>query len=1026
MASKGNLHAFGVGGRIDPTEHGARVIPESADDDRTYGVEPSGGVRGIASGVRVINLPNGAALAAEDRLPQAPSATTAVPDRLGGGFLFVLGNVVWRTDRWLSPARPIYTSVAPISRVIIGLDRVYLRAQNGSHQAIDPRDGSSLDLGPWPASSFVGQYAALDGWRAVAVNDLRGAVATLDAGATWRPLELPIDPQTVTVIDDAIAVGGMDAQRQMLWFEVRGGQVGRLAAPPAATVAERAAPSALAPDARPFGRRPLLAAIEDGWPLEDGTAVVARDGTLARIRLEDGALVDLAPDAFPMRPARCHPIPFGSPGPTGGRPGAFAFVCGEPRGRTVLYTYDAARGRLQELRRFLLPRVVLASGNGAIAVRGGCAEDAPAQDEDRTQQSYCLLPRQGSWREIRIRNGLPQVPAANHPHAQAGSPTVAGESGVDASPLQGSNDLGDERVVVLGDGRVAIVSPPHGDLATARLTILEHASSTTVPITFASPPPDVARALKLGIWLDGMEERRPGVLGGWAEVAGTMLGFEIELDGRARTGVFIRDAGAPMVSGRYGLGWSASRRGYETIDGGMSWTPIELPEPIALDQAVRIRACGPIGCTAKGWLRVGWGAPANPTPPVPAPSVRGGYRTTPPLSLECELPAQPPHVVDEPVVESRPFDFDPWGRRLAASGDVRPFYSVAPPAHRADEVAVSADANDPIERQARTGLLARLYAWGPKVDDWPHAGHWEARWLWPFGGWQDIHSTPAGAAPYPNAEGARHALGGQPGIGNVAWTFGVGDDAFHGLVVGRRGQETTVLELEADRPMVELRRADGEPFAEIDAAARVAGHWYLATPQGPGELPAEVLWQVEGSVARELSRVGRSAVDGKPVGTRLARRSDGKALGLVVDGQPPVDRTVSVRWVLPVDIESGAHAEPESLGLSDLSDRSAVLPCAGDEVGWVLDSSITTGARVRLGEREDGLGNPYARLRLSHTRACIERLSGTMETLPPAALDVLWRRGASGARGRQGGTTIPVSALSARARLPLRCWHPER
>jgi hypothetical protein len=1006
-----------VAGRVDPTEHGARVIPESADEERAYGIEPNGGVRGIASGVRVINLPNGAALAAEDRLPQAPSATAAVPavpERLGGGFLFVLGNVVWRADRWLSPARPIFTSTQTITRLVIGLDRVYVRATNGAHQAISPRDGAPLDLGPWPASSYVGPYAALDGWRAVAINDLRGAVVTLDAGATWRPLDLPMDPQSVVVLDDAIAVGGVDATKQPLWFEVRAGQVSRMGAPPMTPTAERTTVSSLPPDARPFGKRPLLAAIEDGWPLADGSAVVARDGTLARIRLEDGALVDLAPDSFPMKPSRCHPVPLG-PKPN------FGFVCGEPHGRTVLYAYDASSGRLEEARRFASPRAVLSSGNGALAVRGGCAEDAPPRDEDRTQQSYCIFParvsraaspdHEADWREVRVRMGAPNPPpeaALEETLRSVGHPSAVGAS----------MEMGDERVVVLTDGRIAIVSPPHGDLGAARLTVLDHARSTTVPIVFASVPPEVTSALRLGVWLDGMEERRPGVIGGWAEVAGTMLGFEIGLDGKATTGVFIRDAGAPMVSGRYGLGWSASRRGYETTDGGMTWTPIDVPEPIVVDQGVHVRACGPIGCTAKGWLRVGWGAPANPSlsPPPPQRSV---YRPVPAVAFECEATAPVPHQ-DEAASTPEPhaFEFDPWGRRMTlSSGEPRPFYSMLPPPHRQDEVSISTESSDAVEHQTRMGLLSRIYAWGPKVEDWPHAGHWQARWLWPFGESQDVHSTQPSAAPFPNADAARHSLGAQGG-----WSFGVGDDAAHGLLVGRRGTETTVLELEADHPIVEVRRADGEPFGEVDAAVRGSGHWYLATPQGTGDLPAEVLWEVNGAVARELSRVGRYALDGRPTGTRLARRSDGRAVGLVVDGQPAAERSVALRWVLPVDLESGSHGEPELLGFVDLGDRPGLAPCAGDELGWVLDTPLGTDPRIRIDDREVLLTNAYARVRMTQTHACIERLSGAVFSGAP---DWSRTRTTKRSRLRSDASLLLATSVSSRARATFRCWRPD-
>ncbi|NVL83909.1 hypothetical protein, partial [Escherichia coli] len=99
-----------------------------------------------------------------------------------------------------------------------------------------------------------------------------------------------------------------------------------------------------------------------------------------------------------------------------------------------------------------------------------------------------------------------------------------------------------------------------------------------------------------------------------------MLGIEIAIDGKATPGQFIRDAGMPFVSGRYGFGWTPSRRGFETIDGGMTWTSLELPEPLVPLAKVERRACGPVGCLAAGWLRVGWGeAKKPPVPAAPAP-----------------------------------------------------------------------------------------------------------------------------------------------------------------------------------------------------------------------------------------------------------------------------------------------------------------------------------------------------------------------------------------------------------------------
>jgi len=1003
---RSSLRGAGALGRADPTVMGAHLVPQAIDEDKSLGAEPGGGVRLIAAGVRVVSLPNGAVLAAEDRLPQAPSATQQLPERLGGGFLFVLGNVVWRAERWLAPARPLFATSTAITRVVIGLDRVYLRVASGATQAIDPARGVPLDPGAWPPAPFVGEVAAADGWRAVAVTDLRGAIATFDAGASWKPLSLPIDPRHAIVLGDSLAVGGADiTTRADAWFEVRAdGQVGRIAAP-AKTPSAEIAPT-LDPLAKPFGKRPLLAAIEDGWPLADGTAVVARDGALARVRIRDGALADLAVDAFPLKPSRCHPVSLARPSD----PGAFGFVCGEPRAATILYAYDAPAGRVTELRRFDEPRMVLTSGNGAIAVRGGCARSAPADDEDRAQQSYCLLPRDGGWREVRLRG-----------------------------------DIGAERVAVLGDGRLAIVSPPRGDIASARLTVLDGGATKTTVLAFPTLSPEVARVLRDGVWLHGIEERRKGVLGGWIEHMGSVLGYEIELDGKVRLGQFLHDAGAPMVSGRYGLGWTASRRGYETIDGGMTWTPLDLPEPIGdgapgasapktaqPPRPPQTRACGPIGCMMAGWIRVGWGAARSQPPAVDGvASQKLTYKSAPALTLACEPTRGAPPPVPTVVLPPRPNLPDgpvasPWaGLRPAALAtlDWSPLYSSAPPPLRADDLGLSIETSELLDRGPRTGPVARFYAWGARGSEWETTSRWVARWIWPYASSQEVHASPPVAAPRVVIESSRFATGGGVTRPVASWAVEPGDDAQHALLIARRMAPTDAVpfELASDRPPTEIRRADGEPFGEVEAAVRAGGKWFIASTQNGGELPATVVWEVDAGVARELFRAPRAGGDGSKLApVRLARRSDGRALGVVVEGQPNAERSTPLRWVLGIDIATGAALDLEPLGASDLADRPAIDVCGGDEPGWVLDTTWSGVIQLHTSVRPvTALRSVYARLRLSRERACIERIAGTVDASP----DGLSRRGAEGGRGgaRGDAPSLEVSALAAHARYSLRC-----
>jgi hypothetical protein len=956
-------------------------------------------------------MADGAMLVASDRLPATPSSVVALPERLGGGFVFAIGPHLWAAGAWLRRANALFTSPLPIAQVLVGLDRIYMRSPQGALAALDPRTGIQLDLGPLPASPNVGKLAALDAWRAVAVADLRGTLLTLDAGSTWRPLALPIDPTEVVALGDSIAVGGPDEGRQVQWWEVRpDGQAGKLSsAPPPGAPPDRAAvpiEALLAPapghdrasDAatRAFGPRPLEAAIEDGWPLTDGTALVARDGAIARVRLTDGALVESVAAAFPLKPARCHALASTS--------GAVFFACGEPRGRTVVYRWDAPGARLVELQRFENPRQVLGFSNGAFAVRGSCVADA-TDEAIAGEQAWCVMAPGAAWREMRLPS--------------------------------------DERLVVLSDARVVLVRPPRAeDLSTARLTITDGAHASELPIALPPLRADVAQALRLGTWMDGFEERRPGVIGGWVDAAGAIVGVEISVDGEARVGEYIRDAGAPIASGRWAFGWTASRRGFETTDGGMTWTKeIPLPDPIASGRRVHERACGPAGCIAAGWLRVGWGAlelaPASEPPPrIPPP-----LRTSPNLELDCEAlggpapeeagPAQAPAPASTRRSLSRStaprgpagsiYAAPTWG----AVSALPPFGGREGPAMPADNTGVSVEASSGIERTLRDLPLARIYAWGPKTGEWDQFGRWQVRWQWPWGGGQAVRSSAASAAPWTSGDAAGRALGKGPGT-PTAWAVAESDDPDHALLVARRamagGAPTIdILLLEADRPPIEAHRAGGEPFPDIEGAARLGGRWFVATTQSPGELAATVLWSFEGATAHEVVRVPRVGLEARPA-LRLARRADGRALGLVVDGQRDELRATTRRWVMAVDITSNSVATPEPLAPVDLSDRTVSL-CTGDDAGWEVDLPYPGTMRLHIGPRWDSvLGAPLARMRVSHDRACVERVLGSVDgstTAPSGALARATYRSAPG--GRDGGRAIEVSVFSARVRHALRC-----
>ena len=977
------LHASGLRAVADPTVRGARLVPLDVQGAHAWGVEPGGGTRAIAAGVRVVEWPDGSMGSADGRLPPAVSGVTAVPERMGGGFLYTVGGALWRSDSWLGRARPVFAARTSLVSVQVGLDRVYVRTHGGGFGALDPRTGEPVDLGPVPRAPSLGPMAALDAWRAVVVADLRGPALTLDAGSTWRPLHLPVDPTEVVALDDAIALGGLDALRQMQWWEVRpSGQVGRLASAPALRT-EASRTSALRGGLS--GERPLAAAIEDGWPLSDGTALVARDGTLARVRLSDGGIAESVADAYPLKPSRCHAVTLAR----AADPGAVGFVCGESRGRTVVYRLDAGAGSLQELRRFDEPRAVLASANGALAVRGPCDAGGAAGARD-AGVAWCVMPPGGAWREIRLRG----------------------------------DDAERARVVVLPDGRLALVRPPRaGDLSTARLTLTDGSHTTTVPLGWPELHADVAQALRLGVWMDGFEERRPGILGGWIDVAGSLVGVEIDLDGRVRVGEYVKDAGWPFASGRWALGWTASRRGFESTDGGMTWTKdIDLPDPIATPRDVGERACGPVGCLVGGWMRVGWGSEgARSSSSEALPAARFAPRAPSTLDLICEplagrppalqpraagVPAAPP-LLSSGIALPRAWLAGVPSSPVCTSAPA-PFQGQPGPPLGHHECALQAAAS------SVTGNV-HVYAWGPRSGDWDAGSRWKVSWLWPWGGWAGARSSATVAAPWATRDAAARFLGLSAGL-LAPPALLAGDDPDHALLVVRRGptlRSGDLLVLESNRAPVEVRRPSGDPFSDVQAGVRVAGTWFVATAGSAGEPPAAVVWDLDGPAARLLARLPRATPD--PLSTaRLARSSDGDALGIVVDGQPALDGSPGARWVVALDPDTGALSDPEAM--APLSD-SLAAPCTGDDAGWQVDLPYPGTVRLQMGARGPlGLQTPYVRVRLGRTRSCVERVTAVAEREPGAA-DLL----GAALTPRLAGRELDTDILASGTRFALRC-----
>ncbi len=906
----------------------------------------AGAKRVLIDRMRVIAHDDGSIERAADLLPSGQVTALKLPTRLGGGYLFYASNrgsaQLWRAQAWLAPLEPLVQLPSEANEIIAGFDRLYARLSH-SHRlfAIDAQTGAAMPLGPLPPASAYGQLAFADGWRAVVEADLRGLLVTFDAGATWREVEIDARPTAVSII------GGDPAVMTANGFyavDARGGVTYRTL---------DASDDVQEPPARaqgPFGRRALRTAVEDGWPDSSSTAVVARGGALARVSLRDGSVVDVAPDAYSEREATCHAIRTGA---------SFGFVCGEREGPTTLYAFQRPLG-MRRLMRFDKPRFVASSGNGALVIRGSCGEDGDARDG----RAYCIVAAEGGTREIHVR-----APA---------------------------RDIGIERVVALADGRVAVLSPPRPG-ASGQLTLLKGSDVTAVPLILPTKPRSTARDLQRGMWLEGFEEREPGVLGGWVEAGGPIVGVRIDVkSGNVTAGAPRQDGTGALLSGRFALSLGEGELAAESTDGGMTWRSIEVPERDADTAASRTRACGPVGCVFKGWIRVGWGKTAVPddlAEAKPPPVLQAPLRAGSPVGMRCEalgsstppLPDRPSAARAAPAVRPAPSAVRSASKAAAASAWA-PFRNTPPPALGADEIGFDNGAPYDI-------VTMRAYAWGKRGADWARAGRWLIRFDDRFDPEGGVRSSGVSASPWSDEASAAEALG-VASYGAASWGAYLDPGGRAALTHVCRGAGCNLFAVSEGLPVLPLRDSAGRagnflrPFP--NGAVRLGETWFFVTPGGSYE--AVALWRADLGIARQLAtyhRPGRTSYGVDP--PRLVRRVLGGGVGLLISTAPDPGVRAGSWHVLPIDRDTGALGEAVPLGRKDLVD-TPLDRCHPGQDGWLLDTSLEGSPSFDLGGSYPSVDGAEFRLRLDPGSACVEamsvRLQGTFSKAPEKQLDI--------------------------------------
>ncbi len=826
-----------------------RLVPPSTGPSVTVFATASDGSRYLISfGLRMLEHPEGSLELAPDFFPPTrPVNAVALPDRLGSGFVYYSHSsgttLLWKSASWTARLEPLAQVDGEVSRLVPGLDRLYLqRDRRSPWVALDPADGSALDLSGLPSSPNYGAMAFADEWFGAVEVPYRGLLATFDAGGTFRPVG--VSAAALSVREGELVIEGPGVRYSLA-------PDGVLRPLEAARPAEGTAKSARDTQPQklpvgPLGARPLELAVLHGIPISRDAALVAAGGALGRVRLSDGAVLELRERAYGGSGA-CHGLP------VSGGPG---FLCAEPRGKTTVYAFTPPFG-LTELMSFDEPRFVASNGNGALAIRGSCEKQRGAVG------TYCVVPRAGQPYELAVEG-----------------------------------DLGVERIVALDDGRAALLIPPRLRAAGSLALIEPGGGERRVALKLPKASEPIAKALlEHGFWLDGFEQSGPEQVRGWISGDGFLTGVRVGFDGKVELGK-IEHGGVDraLIAGEHALVVGHNGTLDESTDGGFEWHVVELPTEPQLGRqraatAALVNGCSRVGCSFAGWLRIGFGKTesdgALPVAALPKPlrlPATGGGRWALSCASSGEVsPAAAPMPVRMPAEstgDQAPDEITP--------GAWLPFWEE--PAPRLPRGSIGFD----LGTESEPNQL-HAYVWGPPGADWRKVGQWQVRVANRQRLQGGVWSTAITKSPWGSAELAADAFG-QTQNGNIT-VFRLLLDASGRagiLTIASRGKNELFL-LEEGRAISPVR-ASGAVGAITGVVKLGSGYYVGATTEAR---TFRVYRVIDGRLEPFAEFPDLVGMNAPPA---LVTSSRGDALGLWTRG--------AAWYVYPVDLESGNADTP--------------------------------------------------------------------------------------------------------------------
>jgi hypothetical protein len=856
--------------RLFPPTQGAGVLEAGVDRD--------GSRRLLALGLRVTEHLDGSLEVSDELLPAARSAKfLELPERFGSGFLFWIvsssATLLYRSSSWSAKLEPVAQLDFEVERVVPGFDRLLiLPRRDADYRALDLETGQALPPIGLPPAPAYGQTVFVDGWFGAVQVPLRGVLLSFDAGSSWHPLGLPVT--SLERAGSSLAIATPNAEYLL---NARGELAHVADRDPAQTSAAAQAELARISAQRPpvdRGRVPLLqTAVLSGVPDGRGGALLATGGTLYRLRLSDGHVVERRERAYGGA-AECQGLRWGARN--------VAFVCGDGQAQTRIYGVTEPFG-LRALLELDGARAVSSSGNGGLVIHGACRQRGTPLD-------YCVVSPQGSISELRVASG-------------------------------------EQRLVALADGRSVVLTPPSAGNAGA-LEVRDAKGSRRVALESTRKEPRATKLLERGVWLDGLVESKPGVLQGWVVGAGPFAGFELTLDGKLTLRRIQDNSSRALFSGPRALVLGESGLASESTDGGAEWQAVELPPELdikAVPGSGLRQGCSELGCVFAGFTRLGFfGGRSSRSLPAPAAPPRvafpglGGSRWL----LHC-APTGEASAPALPVRSAPQGARRRWNRAAPAAADevesapLSALLDQPPPSLSENQQGVDAG-TEPY------GVQVRVYAWGPRGADWTKAGSLSIAFADRFSVTPGVRVTAAARSPWPDLISAADALGAEPSTSAAGMATALDPSGTSGaLLLSSRGTLDLFL-FEAGRVPQRIPNV-----GRLGMAARFSG--VVKTKAGvflgsyDENTRAFRVYRVAGAdleVALEVTDIPPP----RGANAELLRSAAGDALAIGVRG--------SSWFVHPLDLETSSVDAPYQVTPAQLATMPE--PCAEGAEGFLM------------------------------------------------------------------------------------------